>query len=74
MHWFGTTNDQVGVVAVLARSSGNRPRPTSFASHSAEGAPLAGSWLVDDVTLVESTLHGARGSRYTVLERVPLAG
>jgi len=26
------------------------------------------------VTLVESSLHGARGSRYTVLERVPLAG
>jgi hypothetical protein len=29
---------------------------------------------VDEVTLVESTLQGARGSRYAVLERVALEG
>jgi 2'-5' RNA ligase len=53
----------------VARARGRASLPRGLS-----GAPLAGSWLVDDVTLVESTLHGARGSRYTVLERVPLAG
>jgi 2'-5' RNA ligase len=53
----------------LARARGRAALPRGLA-----GAPVAGRWLVDEVALVESTLHGARGSRYAVLERVPLAG
>jgi 2'-5' RNA ligase len=53
----------------LARARGRASLPRGLS-----GAPLAARWVVDEVTLVESSLHGARGSRYTVLERVPLAG
>jgi RNA 2',3'-cyclic 3'-phosphodiesterase len=53
----------------VARARGRASLPRGLS-----GAPLGGSWVVDEVTLVESTLHGARGSRYQVLERVPLAG
>ena len=52
----------------VARSRGRAPLPRGLA-----GAALAARWVVDEVTLVESTLGGARGSRYSVLERVPLA-
>jgi 2'-5' RNA ligase len=52
----------------VARARGRAALPRGLA-----GAAVAGRWLVDEVTLVESTLQGARGSRYTVLERVPLA-
>jgi 2'-5' RNA ligase len=51
----------------VARARGRASLPRGLS-----GAPLAGSWPVDEVTLVESTLQGARGSRYTVLERVAL--
>ena len=51
----------------VARARGRASLPRELA-----GAPLAGRWVVDEVTLVESTLQGSRGSRYTVLERVPL--
>jgi len=53
----------------VARARGRAALPGGLS-----GAPLTASWPVDDVTLVESTLHGARGSRYTVLERVALLG
>jgi len=53
----------------LARSRGRASLPGGLS-----GTPLAASWPVDEVTLVESTLQGARGSRYSVLERVPLVG
>jgi 2'-5' RNA ligase len=53
----------------VARARGRASLPGGLS-----GASLGASWLVDGVTLVESTLHGSRGSRYTVLERVPLAG
>jgi len=53
----------------VARARGRAPLPRGLA-----GAALAARWVVDEVALVESTLHGARGSRYSVLERLPLAG
>jgi 2'-5' RNA ligase len=53
----------------VARARGRASLPGGLT-----GAPLAATWPVDEVTLVESTLRGAEGSRYTVLERVPLAG
>jgi len=53
----------------VARARGRASLPRELA-----GAPLAARWVVDEVTLVESTLRGARGSRYTVLDRVPLVG
>jgi 2'-5' RNA ligase len=53
----------------VARARGRASVPRELA-----GAPLAARWVVDEVALVESTLQGARGSRYTVLERVPLEG
>jgi 2'-5' RNA ligase len=53
----------------VARARGRARLPRDLA-----GAPLAARWVVDEVTLVESTLQGARGSRYEVLERVPLVG
>ena len=53
----------------VARARGRSPLPRGVS-----GAPLAARWVVDEVTLVESTLRGAKGSRYEVLERVPLAG
>jgi RNA 2',3'-cyclic 3'-phosphodiesterase len=53
----------------VARARGRASLPGGLS-----GTALAGRWVVDEVTLVESTLHGARGSRYEVLERVPLAG
>ena len=53
----------------VARSRGRASLPAGLS-----GTPLAARWVVDEVTLVESILHGSRGSRYTVLERVPLAG
>jgi RNA 2',3'-cyclic 3'-phosphodiesterase len=51
----------------VARARGRAPLPRGVA-----GAPLAGRWAVDEVTLVESHLGGARGSRYEVLERFRL--
>jgi 2'-5' RNA ligase len=53
----------------VARARGRASLPRELA-----GAPLAARWVVDEVALVESTLQGARGSRYTVLERVRLGG
>ena len=53
----------------VARARGRAPLPREVA-----GAPLAGRWVVDEVTLVESHLQGARGSRYEVLERFRLEG
>jgi len=53
----------------VARARGRASLPAGLS-----GAPLVARWVVDEVALVESTLHGARGSRYTVLERVPLTG
>jgi 2'-5' RNA ligase len=53
----------------VARARGRAPLPGGLS-----GAPLAARWAVGEVTLVESTLRGARGSRYSVLERVPLEG
>jgi 2'-5' RNA ligase len=53
----------------VARARGRASLPRGVA-----GAPLAGRWVVDEVTLVESHLGGARGSRYEVLERVALGG
>ena len=53
----------------VARARGRAALPRGLS-----GSPVAGRWVVDEVTLVESTLQGARGSRYTVLERVPLGG
>jgi 2'-5' RNA ligase len=53
----------------VARARGRAALPRGLT-----GTPLAASWPVGEVTLVESALHGARGSRYSVLERVPLAG
>jgi 2'-5' RNA ligase len=53
----------------VARARGRGSVPPDLA-----GAALAARWAVGEVTLVESTLRGAKGSRYEVLERVPLAG
>jgi 2'-5' RNA ligase len=53
----------------VARARGRASLPRGLS-----GAPLAASWSVGEVTLVESRLHGARGSEYLVLERVRLAG
>jgi 2'-5' RNA ligase len=53
----------------VARARGRAPLPRGVA-----GALLAGRWVVDEVTLVESHLRGARGSRYEVLERFRLGG
>jgi RNA 2',3'-cyclic 3'-phosphodiesterase len=53
----------------VARARGRASLPRGLS-----GTPLAGRWVVDEVTLVESVLHGARGSEYVLLERVPLAG
>jgi RNA 2',3'-cyclic 3'-phosphodiesterase len=51
----------------LARARGRARLPGGLA-----GAPLVARWEVAEVTLVESTLGGSRGSRYTVLDRVSL--
>jgi 2'-5' RNA ligase len=53
----------------LARARGRAPLPRDLA-----GPSLVARWPVDEVTLVESTLQGSKGSRYEVLERVALAG
>ena len=53
----------------VARARGRASLPREVA-----GAALVARWVVDEVTLVESTLGGSRGSRYTILERVPLEG
>ena len=53
----------------VARARGRASLPRDLA-----GVPLAAGWVVDEVTLVESTLQGARGSRYEIVERVPLVG
>ena len=53
----------------VARARGRGSVPRELA-----GLPLAARWVADEVTLVESTLRGARGSRYEVLERVALGG
>jgi 2'-5' RNA ligase len=36
------------------------------------GAPVAGRWMVRELTLVASRLGGAAGPRYEVVERLPL--
>jgi RNA 2',3'-cyclic 3'-phosphodiesterase len=53
----------------VARARGRVSLPRGLS-----GTPLAGRWVVDEVTLVESVLHGVRGSDYVVRERVPLEG
>lgn len=74
--------------AVVAATAGfgKPPEDRAFAGHLTlarakgrvnlrrlEGSPLAGPWLVDELTLVESRLSSA-GARYEVVARRPLVG